>query len=112
MGLAGRVDHSREEVLLNNLARVDTSEGGDLLLMLIVVHLDHLPAEEDLNTTLSALLKGDLVGVGKLEDLLVRGPVLDAGVLGSAALKDVLTQEVFVVEGIEVCAFALVGEFG
>jgi hypothetical protein len=110
--LAGRVNHSREEVLLDDLAGVYISEGGNLLAVLIVSDLSHLPAEEHLNTTLAALLKSDLIGIAELEDLLVGGPVLDAGVLSSSALKDVLAQEVFVVKSVEIGALTLVREFG
>ncbi len=97
MGLAGRVDHSGEEVLLDDLAGVDVAEGGNLLSVLVLRDLKHFPAEEDLNASLFALLEGDLVGVWELIDLLVGGPVLNLGVLGCASLEDVLSEEVLVI---------------
>ena len=78
--------------------------------MLVLVNLDHFPSEEDFNTSFLALIESDLISVGELEDLLVGGPVLNAGVLGSASLKNVLAEEMLVVESVEVGAFALVGE--
>ena len=109
--LAGRVNHSSEEVLLNDITCVNVAEGGNLLSMLVSLDLDHFPSEEDINTSLLALLEGDLVSVGELVDLLVGGPELNAGVLSGTALELVLAEEVLVVEGVEVAAFALVGEF-
>ena len=44
MGLAGRVNHSREEVFLIDSSSVDILEGSDLNSMLIIVNLDQLLA--------------------------------------------------------------------
>jgi hypothetical protein len=109
--LARRIDHSCEEVFLNDLISVNIAESCNLLSVLVGVNLDHLPPEEDINTSFLALFEGNLIGVGELVDLLVRSPVLNAGVLSSTSLKDVLAEEVFVVESIEVGSFALVREF-
>ena len=86
MRLAGRINHSGEEVLLNDLAGINIAESGNLLSILVGGNLGHFPTEENFNASLLALLEGDLVGVGELEDLLVRGPVLNLGVLGSTTL--------------------------
>lgn len=110
VGLARRVDNSREEVLLDHLVGIHVAEGRDLLAVGIGADLDHFPAEEDLDASLSALFEGDLVGIAELEDFLVGSPVLDTSVLGSTSLEDILAEEVFVVKGIEVCAFTLVWE--
>lgn len=102
MGLARRVNHSGEEIFFNNFSRVDVTEGGNLLSVLVALNLDHLPSEEDLNTSFLALLESNLVSVRELENLLVGCPVLNAGVLSGTALKHVLAEEVLVVESIEV----------
>ena len=86
MGLARRVNHTSEEVFLNNFAGVNITEGGNLLSMLVSSNLDHFPAEENFDSSLLALLKGDLVGIWELVDLLVGSPVLNLGILGSATL--------------------------
>jgi len=48
----------------------------------ILTDAHHLPAEVDLDTTLGALFKYDLVGVREGVDLLVGGPVLDLAACG------------------------------
>jgi len=64
------------------------------------------------DSSLLALLEGDFVGVWELVDLFIGGPELDLGVPGSSALKHVLSEEVLVVEGVEVRTFSLVWELG
>jgi hypothetical protein len=86
VGLARRVNHSSEEVLLNDIPCVNIAEGGDLLTVLVGGNLDHFPAEEDLDASLSALLESNLISVRELEDLLVGGPVLNTGVLSCTSL--------------------------
>jgi hypothetical protein len=57
-----------------------------------------------------ALIKSDLVGIREFENLSVRGPVLDLGILGSSTLELILSHEVFVIKGIEVSTLTLVWE--
>ena len=59
-----------------------------------------------------ALVKGYLVGVWELEDLLVGSPVLHFGILGGSSLDLVLVNVSLIVEGIEIGSLSLVGEFG
>lgn len=110
--IAGRVNTSGEEVLLNGLTTVDVLEDGNLLVMFVLVDLSHFPSEHDIDTSLVALIKSNLVSVWESEDLLVRGPVLDLCILGSSTNKFILSHEVFVVESIEVATFTLVWELG
>jgi hypothetical protein len=110
MRLARRVNNTSEEVLLNNLTRVDVAESGDLLSILVVSNLGHFPSEEDLNSSLLALLESDFVGIGELVDLLVGSPILNAGILGGTSLKNILAKEVLVVKSIEIRTLSLVGE--
>jgi hypothetical protein len=42
----------------------------------VSLQLNHLPAEANVDSALVALIKSDLVGIGELVDLLVRGVVL------------------------------------
>ena len=111
MGLAGWVNDCREEVLLDDLACIDTSEGSNLLLVLVGVNLDHFPSEEDFDVPLLALLESNLVGIWELEDLLVWCPILHTGILCSTALHDILSDKVIVVKWIEVATLSLVREF-
>lgn len=108
--IAGRVNASREEVFLNGLTTVNVLEDGDLLVIFVLVHLDHFPSEHDIDTSLVALVKSNLVSVRESEDLLVRGPELDLCVLSSSANKFVLSHEVLIVESVEVTTFTLVWE--
>ena len=111
MRLAGRVDDCGEKVLLDDLACIDASEGSNLLLMLVGVHLDHFPSEEDFDVPLLALFESNLVGIWELEDLLVRCPILHSGILCCTALHDILSDKVIVVKWIEIATLSLVWEF-
>jgi hypothetical protein len=80
--LLGRGVHvSTLEILLDDLTGVYVLEHSDLGVG-ILTDAHELPSEENLDSTLVAFLKGDLVGVGELEDRLVRGPVLKSGTKG------------------------------
>lgn len=78
--------------------------------MFNLLDLDHFPAEHDFDSTLVALIKGNLIGVRELVDLLVGGPVLDTGIGSSTAVKSVHSLEVLVVGSVEVGTFTLVRE--
>lgn len=107
----GRVNVGTHEVLLDGFTRVDVFENSDLASG-ILTDGHHLPAEVNLDTTLSALLKSDLIGVGESINALVGGPVLDASTSGSTTDKLILTHNRLVVEGVEVSTLALVGHSG
>jgi len=104
------VNASSEEVLLNHLTTVDILHHSDLLSVGIALDLLHFPTEVNFDATLLALVKGNLVGVVKLVDLLVGSPVLHTTSGGSTSLHLVNAEEVLVVEGIEVTTFSLVWE--
>jgi hypothetical protein len=70
--------------------------------VLIALNLNHLPAEEDLNTSFLALFESDFISVWELVNLLVRCPILNAGILSGTTLELVLAEEVLVVESVEV----------
>jgi hypothetical protein len=108
--LARRVNHARHEVLLNGFSRINISKDGNLLASSVCLHLGHFPSEIDIDSSLLAFIKSDLVSVGELVDFLVRSPVLDPSVPSSSALKDILSQEMLVVKGVEVGSFTLVRE--
>lgn len=112
LGIARRVNVGREEVLLNDLTTVNVLEDGDLLVILVLVNLGHFPSEHNIDTSLVALVEGDLVGVRESEDLLVRGPVLDLCVSSSSTNHLILSHEVLIVESVEVATLTLVWELG
>lgn len=102
------VDGGGEEWLLEDLTGVNVLEGGKLLTNLGFMDLYHFPSEHDIDTSLPALVEGNLVGIAELEDLLVWGPVLDFGAGTGSSLELILSHEGLVVEGVEVAAFSLV----
>ena len=104
------VDASGREWLLHDTSIVNVLEGSDLLSVGVLADLDHLPAEADINSSLVALVKSNLVGVWELVDLLVWGEVLDSSVGGGSSLELILSQEGFVVKGVEVGSLSLVWE--
>ena len=106
------VDASGHEWLLHNGSIIDVLEGSDLLSVGVLADLDHLPAEADIDASLVALVESDLVGIWELVDLLVWGEVLDSSVGGRSSLKLILSQEGFVVQGVEVGTLSLVWELG
>jgi hypothetical protein len=77
-GLARRSDGSRVEVLLNNFTSINISENTDLLSVLVSLELDEFLTEDDLDSSLVALVKSNLVSVRELEDLLIGSPVLNS----------------------------------
>ena len=64
------------------------------------------------NSSLVALLKRDLIGIREPIDFSIRRIEVYLSVSGWQVLEYVLSEEVFVVEGVEVAAFAFVGELG
>ena len=104
------VDASGREWLLHDASIINVLEGGDLLSVGVLADLDHLPAKADINSSLVALVKSNLVGVWELVDLLVWGEVLDSSVGGGSSLELILSQEGFVVKGVEVGSLSLVWE--
>jgi hypothetical protein len=104
------VDASGREWLLHDASIINILEGGDLLSMGVLADLDHLPAEADIDASLVALVKSDLVGVWELVDLLIWGEVLDSSVGGGSSLELILSQEGFIVQGVEISSLSLVWE--
>ena len=105
------VDIAVAEWLLNNLVGVNILEGGNLFSKSILVNLEHLPSEHNINASLVALFKSDLISIRELVDFFVRSPELDSSVGSGSSLDLILSQERFVVESVEVVSFTLVWEF-
>lgn len=74
------------------------------------MELNKLPSEVHINASLLALIKCDLVGVGELKDGLIGGPVLDSSILSASSLELVLSEELLIIEWVEVGSLSLVGE--
>lgn len=106
--LGGWVEATGVEVLLNNFVGVNVSHDSNLLTGSITLDLSHLPAEVDLNSTLVALVKSNLVSVIELVDRLVWSPVLNTGSWSGTTVHLVNTHEVLVVQSVEVITFSLV----
>mmetsp|Transcript_28748 Transcript_28748/g.20807 ORF Transcript_28748/g.20807 Transcript_28748/m.20807 type:complete len:207 (+) Transcript_28748:362-982(+) len=108
--LARWVNASREEVFLDNLTIVNILENSNFLTVFVLVNLSHLPSEHHIDTSLVALIKGNLISIRESVDLLVGSPELNLSVSGSSTNKLVLSHKVFVVKSIEVGTFTLVWE--
>ena len=106
------VDAGRSEWLLHDASIIDVLESSDLLSNGVLVDLDHLPAEADIDASLVALVEGNLVGVIELIDLLVWSIELNSSVGSGSSLELILSQEGFVVQGIEIRSLTLVWELG
>lgn len=110
MRFARRVDARCVEVLLDHGAGIDVLENSDLSLMMVSFHFKHLPSKHHINAALVALFQGNFISIWESVNFLVRGPVLDAGVIGGAAVKLVLSHKVLVVKGVKISTFAFVWE--
>ena len=64
----------------------------------------------DLNPSLFAFFENDFVGVGEFVNFFVGSPMLNSGTLGCSSLEDILSQEVLVIEIVEITTLSLVGE--
>ena len=58
------------------------------------------------------LLKDNLIGIGELEDLLVRSPVLNLSARGRSSQSNVLSQVRLVVKSVEVTSLTLIRSLG
>jgi hypothetical protein len=112
MRFARWVDASSVEVLFDDGSGINVLENSDLSFVLVSLYFKHFPSEHDIDAAFVALLKGNFVCIWESINFLIGGPVLDAGVVGGAAVKLVLSHKVLVVESVEISAFALVGELG
>ena len=104
------VDAGRSEWLLHDASIIDVLESSDLLSNGVLVDLDHLPAEHDIDSSLVALIEGNLVGVTELIDLLVWSIELNSSAGSGSSLELILSQEGFVVKGVEIGSFSLIWE--
>lgn len=110
LGFAGWVDNARHEILLKGFTGINVSECNNLFTNLILVDLDHFPTKVDINSSLLALLKNDLISIRELIDFLIGCPELNSSILSSSSLDLILSQEVLVIQSVEVGTFTLVGE--
>ena len=100
------------EILLDDFTSINISENTDLLPVLVSLELNQLLSEEDLDTSLMALIKSNLVSIRELEDLLVGSPVLKSCTGGSSLMEFVLSKEMLVIECEKGGAFLSVRECG
>jgi len=85
-------------------------ENSDLLLVLVLLYLEHFPAEHHINASLVALVESYFIGISELVDFFVWCPVLNSGVGSCTSEHLVLSHKVLVVKGVEVSSLAFVGE--
>lgn len=85
---------------------------SDLLSDLILKDLYHFPSKVDFNASFVTLLKENLIHIGEVNNGLVRGPVLNLGISMRSSYSLVLSEEMFVVERVEVCSFSFVRTHG
>lgn len=110
--LTGWVDNSRLEIFLEGFTCIDISECYNFFSNFVSMNLDHFPSKVNINTSLSAFIKSDFVGVWELVNFFIWSPILDSCILGSSSLELVLSHEVLIIQGIKVCSFTLVWQFG
>jgi hypothetical protein len=103
-----RVNHGREERFLDNFVSVNVSEDSNFLTWCSSLDFSHFPSEHNINVTLCALVKSDLISIREFIDVLVGSPVLHASRVGGTSVHLVLSHEVLVVKGVEVGTFTLV----
>jgi len=95
--LGSRVDIGVEEWLFDNFRGVNVLEGGNLFSMSVDVNLEHFPSKHNINSSLVALFKSDLISIRELVDFLVWSPVLDSSIGSGSSLELILSKEGFVV---------------
>jgi len=108
VGSGRRVNHGREERFLDDFVSVNVSEDSDFLTGFSSLDFGHFPSEHNINVTLSALVKSNLISISEFIDVLVGSPVLHASRVGGTSVHLVLSHEVLVVKSVEVGAFTLV----
>lgn len=112
MGFAWRVDAGSVEVLFDDGSCINILENSNLLVVRVSLYLEHFPSEHHIDAAFVALLESDFISIWESVNFLVRGPVLNAGVVCGATVKFVLSHKVLVVQGIEISAFTFVWELG
>jgi hypothetical protein len=112
VGSGRRVNHGREERFLDDFVSVNVSEDSDFLTGFSSLDFSHFPSEHNINVTLGALIKSDVISITEFIDVLVGSPVLHASRFGGTSVHLVLSHEVLVVEGVEVGTFTLVRSSG
>lgn len=78
--------------------------------MFVLFYLNHLPSKENVDSSLVTFFKCNLICVRELVNLFVWSPELNPGTFSSSTLKDILSEEMLVIEGVEISTFTLVRE--
>jgi hypothetical protein len=110
VGLGWWVGNQGEEVFLDSLTRVDILEGSDFDSIFLSINFNEFPSKVNVNVSLVAFVKYEFVGIREFEDFFVWSPELDASVLGCSLLELVKSENMFIIEGIEIGTFSFVWE--
>ena len=110
--LTGRVDNTGLEILLKGFTGINISESDNFFSNFISMNLDHFPSKMNINTSLSAFIKSNIISIWELINFFIWSPELDSSILGSSSLELILSHKVLIVQGIEVSSFALVWQLG
>jgi hypothetical protein len=95
--LGSWVNVGMEEWLFENFRGINVLEGSNLFSLSVNVNLEHFPSEHNINSSLMALFKSDLISIRELENFFVWSPVLDSSIGSGSSLKFILSKERFVV---------------
>jgi hypothetical protein len=108
MGFTWWVNISMSEWFFKDSSSINISESGNLFIELISVNLKHFPSEHNIDSSLVAFIKSDLVGIWESEDFLVWSPVLNSSTGSRSSLELILSHERFIVESVEIVTLTLV----
>lgn len=108
----GWVDIDVGEGVVSDGSSVDMLEGTNFLTNGILLNLHKLPSEVDIDSSLLALFKGDLVGIWELVDPFIWSEISDSSTWAGNSLDLILSEVRFVVEGPEVVTLTLMWGLG
>ena len=112
MSLGERVDGSSGEIFLNHFISVHIPKHTYFFSILELLEFDQFISEEDFDPSLMAFIKGNLIRIWELEELLIGRPYLELGISRCSLLQLGVPHEVFVVKSIEIRTFLTIGELG
>jgi len=93
------------EVLFNGLSSIYISEYSPVFSSRSLRDFEEFPSKVDLDISLSAFVKSNLICIIKIENSLVWSPILDCGIIGCSLLKLFLFKKSVIIEWIKAESF-------